>query len=67
VSKYDNDEILVFMATVAEHDNEEMAIFFANTLVAQSSPFNVKLCATAYHAEMIKLANIEKKLIIEEY
>jgi hypothetical protein len=51
----------------AEHDNEEMAVFFAGTLVVQSSLSNVKLCVTAYYIEMIKLADTEKKLIIEEY
>jgi Reverse transcriptase (RNA-dependent DNA polymerase)/RNase H-like domain found in reverse transcriptase/Integrase zinc binding domain len=67
VSKHDGDEILALMATAAEHDNEEMAVFFAGTLVAQSSPSNVELCATAYHAEMVELADTEKKLIIEGY
>jgi hypothetical protein len=67
VSKHNNNEILALMATAAEHNNEKMAVFFADTLVTQSSPFNVKLYATAYHAEMVKLADIEKKLIIKGY
>ena len=67
MSKYDNNEILALMATAAEHNNEKMAVFFADTLIAQSSLFNVELCATAYHIEMVKLADTEKKFIIEGY
>jgi hypothetical protein len=67
ISKYDNDEILALITTAAEHDNEKMAVFFTDTLVAQSSPSNVELCATAYYAEMVKLADTEKKFIIEKY
>jgi hypothetical protein len=67
VSKYNDNEILAFMATAAEHDNEEMAIFFADTLIIQSSLSDVKLCVTAYYAEIIKLADTEKKLIIKGY
>jgi hypothetical protein len=67
MSKYDNDEILAFIATAAEHDSEKMAVFFTGTLVIQSSLSNVKLCAATYHAEMIKLADTEKKLIIKKY
>jgi hypothetical protein len=67
VSKHDGNEILVLMVTAAEHNNEEMAVFFIGTLVAQSSLFNVELCTTAYYAEMIEFADIEKKLILEGY
>jgi hypothetical protein len=67
VSKHDGNEILALMATAAEHDNKRMAVFFAGTLIAQLSLFNVELCATTYYAEMIKLADIEKKFIIKEY
>jgi hypothetical protein len=55
------------MATIAEHNNEEMTVFFTSTLVIQSSLFNIKLCVTAYYVEMIKLADTEKKFIIEGY
>jgi hypothetical protein len=67
VSKHNSDEILAFIITATEYDNEKMAIFFTDTLVIQSSPFNVKLCVTAYYVEMVKLADTEKKLIIERY
>jgi hypothetical protein len=67
VSKYDDNEILAFIITAAEHDSEKMAIFFVGTLVTQSSLSNMKLCVTAYHIEIVKLADTEKKFIIKKY
>jgi hypothetical protein len=55
------------MATVAEYNNKDMAVFFADILVAQLSLFNMELCATAYYAEMVEFADIEKKFIIKGY